>query len=379
MRIAFFGDSYFPTVDGVVVSMTNAMERLAKKGHEIALFAPSGSYLPDNLKQAGVKLFMLKSFKLQSYKEYKIRIPTFFHALKLAKQFNPDIIHVHSPGGIGMEGLFCARKLKIPVVATSHTVFSGFVKHINLLGLEKIKLFEKIVWLMLRGFFNRFDAIVSPSEPMKKELLKDKVTKPIHVISNGLDTKKFHCAKAKKKFDLLHVGRLSYAKNIIVVLEALKVLSEKKIKPKMIIAGRGPELKNLKKFAEKNRLNVEFIGLVPQKKLIEMYNNAKIFATASTIETEGLVILEAMACGLPIAAVNALAIPSIVQNNINGLLAEPFNAEQLASNIEKMLNSAELRKKFSKNSLRIVKKYDLSIMNNKLEALYLSLVKKRNK
>ena len=379
MRIAFFTDAYLPTIDGVVISITNAAKTLAKKGHNVMLFAPTGCYLPDEMKKLGIKLYTLKSFRLKSYKEYKIRIPTFSHVLKIAKQFNPDIIHVHSPGGIGLEGVYCAKKLKIPVIATSHTVFSGFVKHVKLLGIEKMKFTEEIVWHLLRKFFNSCNAIISPSQPMKDELIAYGIEKPIHVISNGIDTKKFHVINIKKKSDLVHVGRLSYAKNIDVIIKALKILADKGIKPSLTIAGRGPEMKNLKKFSSLNKLNVKFLGAVSHGELVKIYNSAEIFVTASTIETEGIVLLEAMACGKPIIAVKALAIPSIVKNNVNGLLSEPFNSEEIAKNIEKLLKNKTMIKKMSKKSAEFAKKYDLNIVNNQLESLYHSLVKHRSK
>jgi glycosyltransferase involved in cell wall biosynthesis len=373
MKIAIFTDSFHPMVDGVVISVKNSASMLGKKGHDIIIFAPSGSILPKEMEKLGIKIVRLKSSTLKSYKEYKVRIPNPGKSLNAIKEFNPDIIHVHSPGGIGIEGLICAKKLNIPSIITAHSMFASSVKHLNLLGLEKTGFMQEIVWKSFVMFLNSFNCIIAPSKPMKKELEKHGVKKHIYAISNGIDTKRFSPISHKKKYGLIYVGRLVYEKNIITVLKALKRLSEKGINLSFAVAGRGPELNNLKKYADENNLNVKFLGLIKNEKLPEIYNKSKIFITASVIETEGLTIVEAMACGLPIISVKFLAIPSVVKNNVNGILSAAYDDRTMAENIEKLICNRKLREKMSKMSIKLSKKYSLDKTNNELEQLYIKL------
>ena len=121
---------------------------------------------------------------------------------------------------------------------------------------------------------------------------------------------------------------MSYEKNVDVVLQAMKIVSEYK-KVKFMIVGGGPDLKRLKDYSKKINLNVKFIGNVDNEKLVDYYNKADIFVTASTIETEGIVLLEAMACGLPIVGVDKLAIPEVVRDGENGFIAKVNDPEDI--------------------------------------------------
>ncbi|GAG29562.1 unnamed protein product, partial [marine sediment metagenome] len=134
------------------------------------------------------------------------------------------------------------------------------------------------------------------------------------------------------------------------------------------------ELKLLARKLKINK-NVKFLGVVMGKNLVNLYQTSDIFITASTVETEGLVILEAMACGLPIIGVNALAVPTIVKHNKNGFVATPHDEKELADFSVKLLENKNLRNKFGKESLKIVKKYSLDNIINELERIYQHLKK----
>ncbi len=373
MKIAFFTDTFVPQTNGVVTSILNSTDRLARKGHKIMIFSPKigkGLNLHKNIKVVELKSFNL----LPKYKEMEVRIPTFIKVLKEIRNFNPDIIHIHTPFGIGYEGFLCAKLLKKPLVGTYHTLLPDFLKHVSLAGLEKKEQTKNLTWKYSNLFYNKCDIVITPSDVIKRELKKHGLKSKIEVLSNGVDLNKFYKKKIKKnKLTILHVGRISYEKNVDVVLQAMKIVSLYK-GIRFIIVGGGPDLERLKKYAEGINLDVEFTGVIKNENLADYYNKADVFITASTIETEGIVILEAMACGLPIVGVNKLAIPEIVKNGKNGFVVKENEPEEMAMSLIKLIKNKSLRNKLGKNSMKIAKMYSLDNTVRKLEQLYKSLL-----
>jgi len=374
MKIAFFTDTFVPQTNGVVTSILNSTDRLARNGHKIMIFSPKigkGLNLHKNIKVVELKSFNL----LPKYKEMEVRIPTFIKVLKNIRNFNPDVIHIHTPFGIGYEGFLCSKLLKKPLVGTYHTLLPDFLKHVSLAGLEKKEQTKNLTWKYSNLFYNRCDMVITPSNIIKKELKKHGLNSRIEVVSNGVDLNKFYRKIIKnKKITILHVGRISYEKNVDVVLQAMKIVSLYN-KIKFIIVGGGPDLEKLKKYAEGINLDVEFTGVIKNENLAGYYNKANIFVTASTIETEGIVILEAMACGLPIVGVNKLAIPEIVKNGKNGFVANENEPEDIAKYLIKLIKSKGLRNKLGRNSIKIARKYSLDNSVRKLENIYYSFLK----
>jgi len=373
MKIAVFTDTFVPQVNGVVTSILNSTSNLAKKGNNIIIFSPK---IGKKLKlHKNIEIVELRSFNLlKKYKEMEVRIPTFLKVLNKVKEFNPDIIHINTPLGIGDEGFLCAKILKKPIVGTYHTLLPDFLRHVNLAGLEKREFMKNMTWRYSNFIYNRCNIVTAPSKIIKKKLRKNGLKTKVEVISNGVDLNRFYKKKMKKDgITILHIGRMSYEKNVDVVLQAMKLVSEYK-KVKFMIVGGGPDLKRLKDYSKKINLNVKFIGNVDNEKLVDYYNKADIFVTASTIETEGIVLLEAMACGLPIVGVDKLAIPEVVRDGENGFIAKVNNPEDIARCLTKLVKNPDLIKRLSNNSLKIVKKYSLENSINKLERIYNSLL-----
>ncbi|MBW2978257.1 glycosyltransferase [Candidatus Woesearchaeota archaeon] len=377
MKIAIFTDTFLPDVNGVVTSVVNASKKLAKKGHQIYIFTvKSKKEVKINLGK-NIHIERFKRMRFIKYPDFTLAMPKYITCLRRIKKIKPDIIHIHTPSLLGWSAILSAKAFSIPIVGTYHTLLPDFLKYFPLPKVEKLKLMKKATWTWTRKFYNRCDLVTTPSLAMKKVLRKHRLKKSITVLSNGIDTNRFKPKKVKKSgTKLLHLGRISYEKNVDVVLKAFKLILERKPKIILYLAGHGPNLKELKALAKKLKINknVKFLGVVKGKKLVNVYRTSDIFITASTVETEGLVILEAMACGLPIIGVNVLAIPIIVKHNKNGFVAPPHNERQLADYTIKLLENKNLREKFGKESLKIVKKYSLDNIINELERIYKRLI-----
>jgi len=366
MKIAFFTDTYYPQVNGVVSSIELFAKQLRKRGHEVHIFCPDGTHRKKYV-------HTLVSFEFNNYSEYRIGLPT-LKIIKEIKKINPDVIHIHSPFSVGVTGMSIAKILKIPVVTTYHTLLSEYFNYMGSSSFER-----KIVDKYTHWFYDRASLIIAPSKPIKNLLKKCKIKKHIEILPTPLDFKIIkNNKKRNKKLTILHVGRLCKEKRIEVILNAFEKI-HKRIDSKLIITSDGPERKKLEKLCKKLKIekDVVFTGYLPKKELLKLYSNADIFISASDTETQGLVILEAMACGCPVVVRNALGLKDFVQNKKNGIL---FNTEdELIENILLIKKDSKLRNRLIKNGYKTVKKFNISDCVKKMEYIYEdSLDKKRD-
>lgn len=428
MKIAIFTDTYYPKVDGIVTSIMNSTQELADKGHEIIIFAPKYKEKKSLKSHQNIKVYRFFSFSLFSYEDVKIPIPNITQVIKMIKEFGPDIIHLHTPGTMGLLAIFCSKLYGIPSIGTYHTLLSEQITYLSLKRLTKLdKLIEKIkskrtktkkvrksnferkledilkiesvrkfidmvsfkktgkenlgkkmIWKVTCNFYNKCDLVTVPSKSIRNELRKYGVTAPIRVLSNGIDIsiyspkKNYHMGKI---FKILHVGRISFEKNTDVLIRSLNLLSMERKNVFLTIVGEGPALQSLKNLAHslglENKIN--FTGCIFGKKLVRMYQKSDVFVTASTMETQGLVVLEAMACGLPVIGVKKYAIPDLVKHSINGYIAKPFNEDEIKEYLIRLVNNPTLIKKFGKKSAEIAKEHELGNVVKKWGSLYKKL------
>jgi 1,2-diacylglycerol 3-alpha-glucosyltransferase len=421
MRIAIFTDTYYPEVNGVVVSIMNSTRLLAEKGHKIRIFAPSYTKGRDKGTDAlpilhkNIRVERYFSLPLATYKDVRIVLPNVYTIIKKVNAFKPDIIHVHTPSNMGITGITAGKMLKVPVMGTFHTLVTEQLTYVSLArltGFDKLREkiqdrlsgsdrtgfrrllmrqlkvtrikkdrkgskgtgSERVVWYYLAKFYNRCDCIVTPTAVIKEELVSHGVAgKKICVVSNGIDLNKFDPKKdyALKNI-IVHVGRVGFEKNIDVVIKAFKTVAKENPKLKLVIAGSGPAEESLKRLTKRLRLTekVIFVGYIEHSGLKDLLAESDVFVTASTMETQGLVILEAMASGLPVVGVRKYAIPEMVKEWRNGFIAEPFKPQQMAHYISLLLKDKTLRQRIGRTNVHDAKKHDLCMTVRKLHKAY---------
>ncbi|MEM7180979.1 MAG: glycosyltransferase [Spirochaetota bacterium] len=412
MRIIYFSDTFLPKIDGIAVSIKNFSELLSAKGHEFIIFAPG--YGKDDFsrlnEQVSVERFM--SASLPSYPDVKMVLPSPNRIKRILTEFQPDLIHIHTPGVLGQYALTASEKYGIPTIGTYHTLISEQDAYISIYRLLKIDKFfsimsrfdklnlkdllkivktdkfninKKILLKLCNYFYDKCDRVVSPSYLLRDQLMEFGIKKPIHVISNGMDLSKFTgtVKSLPKDPKILHVGRISYEKNCDVVIKSFQLILKKFPTAELTIIGDGPALPSLKRQAQNLGLQdkITFTGFLAHAELPKHYPQHDLFLTASTMETQGLVILEAIACGLPAVGVKSYAIPELIQEGKNGYNAAPFQAEELSEKTIQVLSSAETYQEFSKNSIEIAKGHELGLSVNKMEELYeeIAIKSKRKK
>lgn len=380
MKIAYFSDTFCPQINGVVTSIINSSRILAEKGHKICIFTIKDKDKGCDLKlHKNIKVIRYSSIDAFKYPGFELVVPDTLQCFKEVKKFNPDIIHIHTPTLLGWEGVICGKVLKVPVVGTYHTLVPDFLKHSPIPKLGDYEITKKIAWKYTNKFYEKCDVVTTPSEAMKKELIKNGLKGKIEVVSNGVDLSLFHKRKRKSdRFKILYLGRISYEKNIDVVMKAVAEFAKKNRGFEFLVVGLGPDLENMKSLAEKLEILkfVRFPGPAKNIETPEIYSNSNIFVTASTIETEGIVILEAMACGLPIIGVNARAIPDLIKNEKNGFVVNPGDYYSMAKHISEICNDKRLGVKIGKNNMKEVKNYEIKKSVSKMLRIYSGIPKK---
>jgi len=322
MKIVMITDSYFPTRDGVVTSITIAKEGLERAGHEVIVVAPDPG---KEQRMDGVRYF--PSIKFKSYPGYFIPVyPS--NKAEIIRSLDPDVIHIHGMAVMALKGIVASKHLRIPVALTFHTMVEDTIEFYS-----PIKTFpevqKKAVWVYLRRLLKAADAVIGPSASTIDELLKNNVKpKRTEIIPTGVDIARFHPDRdgnaMREKHGLrdekvaLYVGRLSFEKNIDTIINALSRINDMKL----LIAGKGPARDHLEKVAKASGVadRIIFAGFVPDDELPQLYAAADLFVSASEFETQGLSVLEALSCGLPVACADKRAFADVIKDGINGFL-----------------------------------------------------------
>ena len=375
MRIAMVTDSYYPTRDGVVTSITTAKEGLEALGHEVVVVAPDPG---KEQRMPGVYYFPAAKFR--NYPGYFVPIyPS--NKIEVLRSIGPDLIHIHGMAPMALKALIAARHLKLPSVLTFHTMVGDTIKFYS-----PLKRFpegqKKLIWAYLRFMLKRPDAIIGPTASTINELLENRVKpKRIEVIPTGIDISRFSPggdgSALRERYGLrndkaaLYVGRLSFEKNIDVVINALRYVGG----VKLLIAGKGPARESLEEAAKEAGVaeRVVFAGFVPDDELPQLYASADLFVSASKFETQGLSVLEALACGLPAACANERAFKDVIKDGVNGFVFDG-GAEECATAMKKCLEHGGT---VTDNARATAESMSVSSCAKKLEELYAELLSER--
>lgn len=371
MRVALTIDSFIEGRGGVSTAVVALARNLRQRGHRVMVYtAADPNQIPTDLDVIG-----LRAVHYERFPGGRAPLAPISLVRELA-EFNPDVIHNHSMGTMGIQALAAARLLGVPILGTCHVFLAGFLQYAPI-NLEGIPLTEEMAWRYTTAFFNRFPQVTTPSETMQHELMAHGLRASVETVSNGVDTDLFKPPPEAHKgshqlFTILHVGRLGYEKSVDVVLRAFAHLADNHTKVRLMIVGYGPEADPLKTLAVKLGVaeRVQFTGFVPHDQLPSIHHQADLFVTASTVETQGLVVLEAMASGLPVVGVDAMALPDLIRGGINGYLVLPGDDQALASFLIQLIQYEDLRRDMGHESRRLALEHSLYEVAQTYERLY---------
>lgn len=320
MRIAIVAEVFLPKIDGVVGRTLNLIRHLVGAGDEVLIVCPEAEGCTNCL----VPVLAVPSFTFPPYPEYRVGIPDRGLAVKL-KEFNPDVIHYLNPFAFGFRCYDVLRGVGFPVptVFSFHTAYGEFAKRYR--GLKPL---SALVWWLTREYHNRADLNLTVSAAMQEDLIRRGFER-VELWPPAVDSDLYHPNKRSDAMRarltggrperklLLTVSRLAPEKNVGFLAGVLRQLPD----ACLAIVGDGPARASLEQqFAG---LDARFIGYLKGADLAAAYASADAFVYASETETMGNVVLEAMACGQPVVAPDALGIPSLFTNGVSGFLYPP--------------------------------------------------------
>lgn len=374
-----------PGISGVITVIENYRKELERQGHQVYIFAPEYP----NHQEKNPRVFRFKSVDTRSKIAYPLPIIFSPRIGNIVKKLKLDIIHTQQFFVCGQLAWYYAKKFNIPLISSHHTRYELYADiYLSIFALPK-EISRPLARLLCAFFADTCDLVIVPTKDVKKLLLKDKVKKPIEVLPSGIELEKFHNKNPqllRKKYNvnkddilLMTASRLCPEKNIYFLLKTFKQIASYHSNVRFMIVGEGISKKLLEN--QSNRLDIKhkiiFTGEVPYEKMPDYYSIADIFVFSSLTETQGLIIIEAMATGLPVVAINANGVKDMIVNGNNGFLT-PNNTSEFAKKVSQIIKDSNLRKKMSKNAIETAERYSIEETVKKLIMIYENAVKKKN-
>ena len=349
MKIAITCANLVADSDGVSRVVHKTIEELKKQNVEMIAFSPA----PPAKKDQIIPVYKVPSVRIPFYKEYRFALPIYGTFKKRLSAFKPDIIHIHSQDPLGLMAIIYAKQNNIPVVATYHT------DYVRILKFYKLRILEGMTRQEVKFIQKNCDLIFCPSKDAAQRLEAQGFKNGV-VLNHGVDTSIFNPQQASTKLRqklkihdkkiVLYAGRVVWEKGLKVLADAYKILGDRN-DIVFLIAGRGAAKKELKKLMPK----AKFLGQLDIRTLAQTYASSDIFVFTSTIETFGLVMLEAMACGLPVIGADVKCDRELIEENVNGFLFSPKSPQQLAKKIVGLATNDDLRHNMSQKAAAFAK------------------------
>ena len=322
-------NTYTPMIGGIEESIRSFTGEFSKLGHEVVVIAPQAAGAPPDEKGV-IRLRAIQKF---SHTDFSIALPMQTLLPKLMRTFTPDIIHSHHPFWMGDVALRLSRQYSIPLIFTYHTMFE---QHMHYLPLQNEGI-KRFIIELFTGYANLADQVVVPSESVRDILLERGVKTPMAVVPTGVNLQRFSRGDGgiiRKRFNISseaaligYIGRLVLEKNLDFLARSVAEYMKKDHTAHFLVAGKGPLEGDIKRIFDEAGLGkrLHLAGLLNGQDLVDAYYAMNIFAFASLSETQGVVLVEAMACGVPAVAIDAPGVREVVKDSTNGRLIPKEN------------------------------------------------------
>jgi 1,2-diacylglycerol 3-alpha-glucosyltransferase len=381
VRILMISDVSFPRVNGVSTSIATFRRQLHELGHTTALVAPAyATEASDDgpvVRVASRPVPLDPEDRLMSRRDLRAKL-----AALAGQRF--DLIHVHTPFIAHYAGVEFARRMAVPVIETYHTYFEEYFHH-----------YVPFLPRALLGFLARrltvsqcaaLDALVVPSQAMQSALEQYGVRTPMHVIPTGIDGARFHGgdgAAFRRRHGigagrpvLAHISRVAHEKNIDFILRALVLIVRAQPDVLLVVAGEGPALPHTRRLAQRLGIadHVLFVGYLDRGgELLDCYRAADLFVYASRTETQGLVLLEALALGVPVVSTAVMGTADVLRD-VKGAVVAPDDEAAFAMTVANTLADPALRARLAERAPLDAAAWSARAMAERLESLYRQLL-----
>ncbi len=333
-RVAAFTDTYLPTVNGVTYTVQTWREQWLDRDGRMHVVYPDGDHDPDPTEHP------VSSLPFPFYEGFRVGLPELPDAV-----VDVDLVHAHTPFSLGLAGLRLARKHDLPVVASYHTPTSEYAAYLAFTDpIERA--IERSATGYERRFLDRTDVVIAPSERTARRVREevDPDTR-IVVVPNGVDTDFFEPVDAtpfRARHDLPegalvgYTGRHGYEKNLDSIVAAAEGLDVT-----LVFGGDGPARADLEARAAAADVDARFLGFLDREDLPAFYSALDVFAFPSPVETQGIVALEANACGTPVAGVASAALADTIDQGETGYKAPPGDVSAFCDVIARTLDERD--------------------------------------
>jgi len=369
MKIAVLSDCYLPAINGVVTSITQQIGALQRLGHEVDLFCPQyphGGPTEDHVYRLWARPFVF-------HKREQFSLPWPPSVLARLWRHEYDIFHLQTPFSVGMVGLAAAVTRGIPRVFHHHTLWEEYVEYIPIP--KKVSSTASVA--LCRGLANLCHGVIAPSEEVRERFAEQGVRTDISVIPTGIDAKLFRGGTPRPEADpetdiVLYIGRLAFEKSPDVLMRVYHRIHQARPQTRFWWVGDGPARAALEKQAEELGMAeaCRFFGFVARDALKDFVASARLFLFTSLTETQGLVLLEAQAGGLPVVAFVASGVNEAVLPDKTGYLIEAGNEELMADSAVQLLSDPEQWEKFSNQARIWSENFSLERMGEALVSTY---------
>ncbi|MBI4636302.1 MAG: glycosyltransferase [Candidatus Rokubacteria bacterium] len=374
MRVALFTNNYLPFCGGVTISVETLRRGLEARGHEVWVLAPTFGDSRDR----SPRVVRYPSIPAATYPTFALAIPYSRRITRLVRTLDFDVFHAHHPFLLGPVARRLAHRQGRPLVFTYHTRYEKYAHYVPL----KQSLVEAFAVRLSTRFASRADAVIAPSAVLREELEARGVGAPIAVIPTGVDLARFRPgdqAAARRTLGLpprdpvvLYVGRLDREKSIDRLLFAFERVAGTLRRARLVLVGDGTEASRLRQLAVALALadRVDFLGPREHEALAVCYQAADLFLFASETETQGLVLAEAAASGLPAVAVSAPGCDEVVKDGETGVLTKN-DAAALAEGVIGLLLDGERRSRMVRRAREVAESlFDVRLQIDRTLAVY---------
>lgn len=380
MRILMISDVYFPRINGVSTSIQTFKRELEMAGHEVYLIAPG---YPEPMVDDDTILRIDSRSVALDPEDRMMKYRKLINYLPELREKNFDLVHINTPFVAHYAGLTLARKLDIPCITTYHTLFEEYLYHY-------------IPWIpksLLRWAARSFsvsqcqaaDGIITPSSIIASLLKEYGICNPIVTIPTGIKVSDFESGNGesfrnslnieKDRKLLLNVSRVAFEKNIGRLLEVMQELLTKNRKLHLVIAGEGPAKESHIQQARDMGIadHVSFIGYLDRNTdLIDCYHSADLFVFSSKTETQGLVLLEAMAAGTPVVAIAEMGTKEVLKEGF-GVKITDGSISDFSAKITEVLDQPDLSNTLSESARLYAQEWDSSRLAVMMAEYYASI------
>lgn len=382
LKIGLFIDTFFPMIDGVVMVVDNYARRLAKF-NDVTVFAPAIPKKDFDDTTLPYKVVRAKSIPL-FFIDYSLPAPAMDTKFKQElEKSNLDIVHIHSPFSIGKIGIKYAKEHNIPVIATMHSQFKQ-----DFMRATKINFIANILTNKIVKVFDKCDNCYAVNSEIARIFHEEYGVKKLpDVLNNATDmipvedvnlakkeiNKKYNISDDEKVF--LFVGRINILKNVLFIVESLKILKDRGFKFKMLYVGSGQDEDKLKEKIKELQLGNEVLlcGRITDRELMKkIYARADLFLFPSLYDASSLVQVEAASQHTPTIFIEGAATTATITNNVNGIIAKN-SIDDYANQIEKMITDSEFYNKIADGAFRdLYKNWDDTV--KEMYEIYLKMI-----